>query len=111
MTPLMAFEVLGKRALVSRSTAKTLGNALEALMPSSDDLITIDFVDIQAVSPSFVDEILASYVRLADDPNYTGQSLRLINMPTRLSLKFKSIGTSHAFSTAEKENVWEFTST
>jgi hypothetical protein len=83
-----------RKALVTRESAQAIKSAISSAFESTNE-IALDFAEIDAVTPSFIDELVGSIdnaVRRAQ-----GQDARLVflNVPTRLSAKFAAIGRAH----------------
>ncbi len=106
MGSLNVFELTGKRALVTRASAAEIGSALNEA--STDGEIIVDFAGVDAVTPSFVDEILAVVEELVRDRDAGGVSF--LHIPTRLSEKFVAVGRAHQLSVTESEDgTWAIT--
>jgi len=95
------FEATGyQRALVTRQSARSLVTRLADAVARSDTEIQLDFKGIEAVTPSFMDELLETI-----DESLKGASIgtktRFVvvikNPPTRLSTKFSAIGKGRGY--------------
>jgi hypothetical protein len=96
MKTLGAMQLLGKRVLVTRNSARELQNALSTMLAQHDDEVAIDFGGVEGVTPSFVDELL---LVIEETPRRSSPSngLRVVFLhpPTRLSTKFAAVGRAH----------------
>lgn len=102
------FELLKKRVLVTRESAKVIEPELRAALREGNGLVELDFAGVASLTPSFLDGIL----RLLDAalPEGGAQSPRLIlrNPPTRVSSKFAAVGRSHNLAVRESpDGAWE----
>ena len=108
MTVLRVHDVFQQRALVTRDSARKLAKAL-AGEPGDEDAVA-DFAGIEAVTPSFVDELLGSVLREWAGRELTPRRLVFTNVPTRLSLKFAAIGRARSIRIEEeREGTWVIT--
>ena len=100
-----------RRVLVTRDSARQLGLALERLSPAAeDDSITLDFEGIEAMTPSFVDELLGVIDHVIANPGRQPHRLVLSHAPTRLSEKFIAIARARNVNIAEVgEDSWSIT--
>jgi hypothetical protein len=83
------YRLLERRALVSRGAARTIVAALKSQTSRHSQTLELDFSGIDAVTPSFVDELLSG-LSARDFAGY--ERLRFIRPPSRLSEKFQAIG-------------------
>ncbi len=84
-------EITSHRALVSRNAARMIATAVKARTdPVPDgDAVILDFSQVEAVTPSFVDELLYQLSELS----FRGyRTVKFLSPPDRLSDKFKAIG-------------------
>lgn len=92
MTVIRVFDVLRMRALVTRESAHAIRQAMTSAAGNQSDELALDFAGVDAVTPSFVDELLA----IADDVVRQSQGgplkMLFLNAPTTLSNKFTAIG-------------------
>ena len=107
MAILRVHDLFPKRALVTRDSGRTIAKAFAEGFGSGDTEATIDFAGIEAVTPSFVDEMLG--VLLGEQCLRQSAPVRLVfaNVPTRLSAKFAAIGRARAVRIEEeREGTW-----
>ena len=94
METLMIHNLLPSRALVSRESARTLQSTLTA-WAKLDEKLTIDFAGVDALTPSFVDELLKVIRVTLKNAGSPRLQVRFTNMPTQLSSKFAAIARAH----------------
>ncbi len=94
MVTLKVHDIMNRRALVTRESAEAIKAAISSAFQSTNE-IALDFSEIDAVTPSFVDELVGSIDKVVRRAQ--GQNARLVflNVPTRLSAKFAAIGRAH----------------
>jgi hypothetical protein len=109
MSTIELFQLLQRKVLVTRESASAVRDAIESAI-RADGEVTMDFRGIDAVTPSFVDEILG----MIDDAR-TSSSRREVRVvfahaPTPLSTKFLAIGRRHGATISQSgSDVWEIT--
>lgn len=107
-TTLKIHDIVPKRALVARESAWPIRDALG--QTGSLEQISLDFSGVDAVTPSFVDELLTILAARVDAGN-GAFSLLVVSPPTRLSEKFSAVARAHAMTIRELESgSWELTS-
>jgi anti-anti-sigma regulatory factor len=110
MAQVTVSHTLPKKALVTRASARVLADALRAASATGDHEIVVDFSGVEAVTPSFVDELYRLIDELRQSKPGKVSRLKLTNIPTRLSAGFAAIGRSHGTAIAEPApNVWTST--
>jgi hypothetical protein len=101
------FEKVQRKALVTRESARRIEQALVEALSRQPKEIAIDFSGIEAVTPSFVDEILTVLDELAARTQHSPLRIVFLNPPTRLSDKFAAIGRGHKVEIRESGlNAW-----
>jgi len=101
------FRQFEKRALITRESARELQETLASLFQREEPEIILDFAGVDAVTPSFIDELLNAIDELRDVSRLRKLQLTFRNVPTRLSAKFEAIGRTHKMDIDEVENgVW-----
>lgn len=110
METLLIHSFLNKRALVTRESARTVKAGLSKLVKPDQTEIALDFAGVDAVTPSFVDEIL-SVLKEALRENSTQLSrILILNSPTRLSAKYSAVARAHGAKIIEEgEGSWTLT--
>lgn len=110
MTPIRIYELAKRRALVTRQSAKVISDAIAATPADPSMELTLDFEGIEAVTPSFVDELLALSESVLRAPNSSRVRILFLNAPTRLSAKFTAIARARDVAISENEDgVWSIT--
>jgi hypothetical protein len=104
MAQLKVHEVLRKRALITRESAAPIRDAL--LRRAATEDVVLDFAGIQAVTPSFVDEILAAVEEALATASRRDIKVTFLNPPTRLSSKFAAIGRARHLEVVEANGAW-----
>ena len=110
MKSVNVYDLLRKRALVTRQSARTVGDAVARAFESAGGEVVLDFSGIDAVTPSFVDEALGSIEEMLRSSD--GNQLRLVfvNLPTRLSAKFAAVGRARGLDISESDSgAWIIT--
>jgi STAS-like domain of unknown function (DUF4325) len=110
MRSVEVFKHLQRKILVTRESASLLRPEIEASI-RTDGQVVLDFTGIEAVTPSFVDEILG----IIDDAraNSSRRELRVIfsHTPVSLSEKFLAVGRRHGAKMSQSgTDAWEMTS-
>ena len=103
------FKHLQRKILVTREYAAALRPEIDSSI-KADGQVVLDFAGIDAVTPSFVDEILG----IIDDAraDSSKRELRVIfrHTPTSLSEKFLAIGKRHGAKMSQSgTDAWEIT--
>jgi hypothetical protein len=109
MRSVEVFKHLQRKILVTRESATVLRSEIESSIKADGQLV-LDFAGIDAVTPSFVDEILG----IVDDAraDSSKRELRVIfrHAPTSLSEKFLAIGKRHGAKMSQSgTDAWEIT--
>ena len=95
MIDISIHELSGKSSLLTRRTAEQILNKVTATQIDPDSPIVIDFKNVVAVSPSFLDQFLGS-LKLKISTCYSNSIvLRFLQVPTHASEKFAAVGRSH----------------
>lgn len=100
-------ELLKRKILVTRESAAILRQQIESAIRTESEVI-LDFEGIEAVTPSFVDEIMGMIddARAAAVQSIARATFR--HTPTALSEKFVAIGRRHGAEISQsKGNTWE----
>jgi STAS-like domain of unknown function (DUF4325) len=111
MAQVLIHELFRKRALVTRESARSTRSVLMNAASQGDLEIIVDFGGVDAVTPSFLDELL----RVVQDVRGQVQQLkrvRLVNVPVRVSPGYVEIGRSHGTAISEaapnaSSTTWE----
>lgn len=102
-------EHIPKRALITRDSARLIKQAINEQLADQPHELTVDFAGIEAVTPSFVDELI-TVLGEVDALRRTGSRIVFQNLPTRLSEKFHAIGRGHGLRMVESAgDTWTIT--
>ena len=101
MQTLRMFDLMGKRVLVTRSSARAIQSILGAALREGDGQVALDFYEIDGIAPSFLDEVLSVVEDCIQDTSYNQLQIMVINSPTQLSSKFAAVGRGHGLSIRE----------
>ena len=108
MATFSVHELLHKRALITRASASPIRQILEESSATGD--VTLDFAGVEAVTPSFVDEVLAVVENALAQQGRKRLRVIFLNPPTRLSSKFAAIGRARHLEVRETEDgAWLIT--
>lgn len=99
MASVMIFDLLGSRVLVTRGSARAIGEALENALVEGQ--VELDFVGVEGMTPSFLDEALAVIEHELARAGGTLFRVLILNPPTRLSSKFAAVGRGRGLSISE----------
>ena len=102
MSAVMVYSLARKRALITRESAQIIGKALVAA--SDESPLVVDFAGIEAVTPSFVDELLAVVEHILKESGQAEATAVFLNPPTRLSEKFAAVGRAHSLNVIEADD-------
>jgi hypothetical protein len=94
MLKLRVHDLMHRKALITRESAEAVKEALSTAFKTSDE-VALDFADIDAMTPSFVDELVGSVDKALRSAPKRNARLVFLNVPTRLSAKFAAIGRAH----------------
>ena len=109
MGSLDVYGITGKRVLVSRERARTIGPELTNLLRNGDGTITLDLSGINGITPSFLDEALKVTEECSIHSGLKFPCLVIGPIPTTLSSKYLSVAKAHGLSIRETESGdWEF---
>ncbi|MEX2246746.1 MAG: DUF4325 domain-containing protein [Dehalococcoidia bacterium] len=106
------FELLGRRVLVTRESARKVQHVLDRALETSAAGVEIDldFSNIEAITPSFIDEALHVVTEITARDEGKGMRLVFMNLPTRLSEKFVAVARAHDLVvTEEDDKTWIIT--
>lgn len=102
--------LLHKRALITRESARVISGALSTAMAMDGGEVALDFSGVDAVTPSFVDELLAVVDEILTEREWASFRVLFLNPPTRLSAKFAAVGRARGLQIAESlEGAWTIT--
>ncbi len=84
------FELYKRPVLVTRDSAHIIGDILGTEYLDNNGELYLDFQGIEAVTPSFIDELIGILEsKVANNQEF---KVILVNFPTRLTSKYSAIG-------------------
>ncbi len=98
------FDLVGKRVLVTRSSARELAPDLAAALAEGGGEVTLDFAGVDGLTPSFLDEILAVLEEHIEASGGVRLRVEVTNSPTQLSSKFAAVSRGHGLVAEELED-------
>ena len=108
MGSLSIYDLVRKRALITRESAGAIREALAEA--GHENEVILDFTGIDAVTPSFVDEVLALIEEVLRAKDRSQLRVTFLHPPTRLSSKFAAIGRGRQLQIDESEDgAWVIT--
>jgi hypothetical protein len=96
-------DFLNKRILVTRDSAQQLRPLIEREIAPRIQALGLDFVGIEGLTPSFMDELLGVILETLEKNKNGDFQILVTNPPTRLSSKFAAIGRGRGLSIEEVE--------
>jgi len=99
---LRVFDLLGKRALITRESAGVVGHELGGAVNENE--VVLDFVGVEAVTPSFIDELLGIVLRVLRKRGRGGFRVVFFNPPMRLSSKFGAVARARQLEITESDD-------
>ena len=107
MGSIKIFDLVGKRVLVTRSSARNLAPELANALLEGDGEVTLDFAGVDGLTPSFLDEILSVLEESALASGGVRLRVEVTNSPTQLSSKFAAVGRGHGLVARETgDRTW-----
>ena len=111
MVSFKVHDLARRRALITRESARIIGEAVAAERDDQSTELTLDFEGIDAVTPSFLDELLAVTQEALRPSSRRPIRIVFLHTPTRMSAKFAAIAKARDVSIDEMPNgVWSITS-
>ena len=103
MREVKIYDLLGKRVLVTRSSARTLSDAFAEWAQSGNDGAAFDLEHVMGITPSFFDEML----RMVEEAGESSRRITIANPPTELSSKFQAVARAHGLkATVAESGSW-----
>lgn len=107
MASLKIFDLVGKRVLVTRSSARELAPDLAGALAEGGGDVTLDFAGVDGLTPSFLDEILSVLEESVAACGGVGLRVEVTNSPTQLSSKFAAVSRGHGLVAKEiADRTW-----
>jgi len=103
MKPLRVYDLLKKRVLVTRASARTLHHPLAVAVVEGQGELILDFSGVEGLTPSFLDELLTIIGELVTEIDNTHPLVKVLNAPTGLSLKFAAVARGHGLTILERD--------
>lgn len=104
MVPLRVYELLGKRVLVTRDSARAIkGQIAEALNDGRGEVL-LDFEGVMGITPSFLDETLHIIEECVAAIEGNRLRVKVLAPPTELSSKFLAVGRGHGLGVRKSED-------
>ena len=101
MGSLNIFDLVGRRVLVTRSSARALAPDLADALVGVGGEVTLDFAGVDGLTPSFLDEILSVLEEIALASGGVRLRIEVTNSPTQLSSKFAAVSRGHGLVASE----------
>ncbi len=101
METLRLFDLMGKRVLVTRGSARAIQSNLAVALSEGEGQVALDFFGVDGIAPSFLDEILSVVEDCIQDISHDQLQIMVMNSPTQLSSKFAAVGRGHGLSIRE----------
>jgi hypothetical protein len=109
MRSVEVFQRLRRKILVTRESASALRQEIDSSIKADGEVI-LDFTGIDAVTPSFVDEVLGMIDDARADSSRREVRVIFRHTPTSLSEKFVAIGKRHGARMSQSGiDAWEIT--
>ena len=89
------FEIVGKRVLVTRESARSIETLVRAALVEGHGEVELDFSGVNGLTPSFFDETLAILEEGAEESDQSHLRIMMTNTPTELSSKFVAVSRGH----------------
>ena len=97
------FDLLRRRVLVTRDSARAIEPCFSAALTEGHGEVVLDFAGVEGMTPSFLDETLSIIEGCTVDIDGQRVHVKIINVPTHLSSKFKAVGKRHALQISESD--------
>lgn len=100
MRELNVYDLLGKKVLVTRSSARTLSDAFAEWAGSGASYTAFNLEHIMGITPSFFDEMLL----MVEETGESSRRITIANPPTELSSKFQAVARAHGLKAVVADN-------
>lgn len=104
MKTLRMYDLLDKRFLVTRASARAFSQELAAALAEGYGEVALDFSGVEGLTPSFLDEILTVIEECVSRISEMQPRVTITNSPTQLSSKFALLGKGHNLAIKESSN-------
>ncbi len=95
MTTVRIRDLLGRRILVTRTSARSIKPILAAAIERAEYQLDLDFTAIAGAAPSFLDETMAVIDEITPVSDEQQTKVRLLNLPPRLWTNVVKAGKRH----------------
>jgi hypothetical protein len=102
MVTVKVHDLMHRRALITRESAEAIKVAIASAFERNNE-VALDFSEIDAITPSFVDELVGSIDEAIRGAHGRNARLIFLNVPTRLS------ASSLPQVNGKSENPWQLT--
>ena len=97
MNSVRIYDLLKKRVLVSRGSARSVEGNLRAALDAGTGRATVDFTSVAGIAPSFLDEVFHVVREYASQMGAAETSLVLSHAPPHLESKLRLLAKTHGF--------------
>ena len=104
MTTLKMHEMLGRRVLVTRDSARTMLPKLAAALAEGCGQVALDCSGVAGMTPSFLDETLSIIEQCMATAGNRQLRVTVENPPTELSSKYAAVGRAHNLAVEESSS-------
>jgi hypothetical protein len=101
MNTVRAYDLLHKRALVTRESARVFRRPLAEAIAGPGGDAAIDFSGVDALTPSFIDELLLVATEVRQTMPTESFRVMFLNTPKRLSEKLATVGKGRGLTVEE----------
>ncbi len=108
MTTVRIRDLLGRRILVTRDSARSIKPILAAAIDRAEHQLDLDFTAIAGAAPSFLDEAMAVIDEITPVTDAQQTKLRLLNLTPQLWTNVVKAGKRHGL-TLERQSGGVFT--
>lgn len=108
MTTVRIRDLLGRRILVTRDSARSIKPILAAAIERAEHQLDLDFTAVAGAAPSFLDETMAVIDEVTPVADEQQTKVRLLNLPPRLWTNVVRAGKRHGL-TLEHQSDAVFT--
>ena len=105
MRALKIHDLLKRRVLVTRDSARAIQAELKAALIEGQGQVTLDFFGIDGLTPSFLDETLSIIEECTRTEMWTGLRVTVASSPTQLSSKFAAVGRGHRLQMKQSDHA------
>ena len=97
------YDLLRKRVLVTRGSARSIETKLAAALAEGNGEIALDFTGVDGITPSFLDETLTIIEESAKQRTQGPVRVTVEHLPTQFSSKFAAVGRAHGLDIQVRE--------